>query len=177
MLGKLMGTVAGSLTVFGIYLIGMFGLAVYRGWTEQIPIELVPWFILFQIVGVLFYAAIFMAIGASVSQLKEAQAMLLPVWMLLMAPMFVWFVLVREPNGPMATYFSLFPPVTPTTMMLRMATGQEIPVWQPVLGLILTILATLVIVVLAARIFRVGILWQGKTPKLTEILKWAVVGS
>ena len=176
MSGKLLGTVAGSLTIFGIYLIGAYGLASYRGFTEQIPFNLAPWFIVFQVMGVLFYAAIFLAIGASVSQLKEAQAMLLPVWMLMMSPMFVWLFIVRDPLGPMATWFSLFPPATPTCMMLRMATGQSIPIWQPILGLILTCLATLAIVVIAARIFRVGILWQGKTPKITEILKWAVTG-
>jgi ABC-type Na+ efflux pump permease subunit len=176
MSGKLLGTVAGSLTVFGIYLIGAYGFATYKGWTDQIPFQIVPWFIVFQIIGVLFYAAIFLAIGASVSQLKEAQAMLLPVWMLMMSPMFVWIFIVRDPLGPMAKYFSLFPPAAPTAMMLRMATGQSIPIWQPILGVILTTICTLVIVVIASRIFRVGILWQGKTPKLTEILKWAVTG-
>ena len=176
MSGKLIGTVAGSLTVFGIYLIGAYSFATYKGWTDQIPFQIVPWFVVFQIMGVLFYAAIFLAIGASVSHLKEAQAMLLPVWMLMMSPMFVWLFIVRDPLGPMAKYFSLFPPAAPTAMMLRMATGQTIPVWQPILGLVLTAISTLVIVVIASRIFRVGILWQGKTPKIGEILKWAVTG-
>ncbi len=176
MSGKLLGTVAGSLTVFAIYLVGAWVLTVQRGWSDQIPFELVPWFIVFQVLGVLFYASMFLAIGASVSQLKEAQSMLLPVWMLMMSPMFVWIFIVRDPLGPLATYFSLFPPATPTAMMLRMATGQTIPIWQPVLGTILTLIATLFIVVVASRIFRVGILWQGKTPKLSEILKWAVSG-
>jgi ABC-2 type transport system permease protein len=176
MSGKLLGTVAGSLTIFAIYLIGAWFLTVQRGWTDRIPFELIPWFVVFQVLGVLFYASIFLAIGASVSQLKEAQSMLLPVWMLMMCPMFVWIFIVRDPLGPMATYFSLFPPATPTAMMLRMATGQSIPSWQPILGSILTLIATLFIVVVASRIFRVGILWQGKTPKLSEILKWAVSG-
>jgi len=176
MTGKLLGTVAGSLTVFVIYLAGAYVMCIYRGWTDKIPFELAPWFIVFQIMGVLFYAAIFMAIGASVSQLKEAQTMLLPVWMLLMSPMFVWIFIVRDPLGKMATGFSLFPPATPTTMMLRLATGQSIPWWQPMLGFILTAIATIFIVYLAARIFRVGILWQGKSPRIGEILKWAFTG-
>lgn len=176
MSGKLLGTVAGSLTVFTIYLLGMYFVAENRGWTESVPFHLVPWFVLFQILGVLFYAAIFMAVGASVSQLKEAQSMLLPVWMMLMSPMFIWIFIVQDPNGSIAKWFSLFPPATPTTMMLRMSTGQTIPIWQPILGILLTGLATVAIVIIAGRIFRVGILWQGKTPKISEIIKWGLSG-
>lgn len=176
MTGKLLGTVAGSLTTFLIYWGGVFTITSNQGWTEFIPMGIVPWFIVFQIVGVLFYASIFMAVGASVSQLKEAQSMLLPVWMLLMAPLFVWFIIVRDPQGPLAMGFSFFPPTAPTTMVLRMATGQTIPFWQPIVALLGTLVGTLIIVVLAGRIFRVGILWQGKTPKISEILKWAFVG-
>ena len=176
MMGKLLGTVGGSLTIFGIYLIGAYSMAGYRGWTDLVPLGLIPWFLVFQVVGVFFYASIFLAVGASVTQLKEAQSMLLPVWMMLMLPLFIWFVIVQDPLSGLSVGISLFPPATPTTMMLRMATGQSIPLWQPILGLVLTLLTTLLIVVLAGRIFRVGILWQGKTPKVRELLKWAVVG-
>ena len=177
MMGKLIGTVGGSLTIFAIYLSGGYSLAAFRGWTALIPFELIPWFLVFQVAGVFFYASIFLAVGASVSQLKEAQSMLLPVWMLLMLPLFIWFVIVQDPLSRLSVLISLFPPATPTTMLLRLATGQQIPTWQPALGLVLTTLSTLLIVVLAGRIFRVGILWQGKTPKLGELIKWAVVGS
>ena len=155
MMGKLIGTVGGSLTIFAIYLIGGYSLAAYRGWTDIVPLGLIPWFLLFQVAGVFFYASIFLAVGASVSQLKEAQSMLLPVWMMLMLPLFIWFVIVQDPLSQLSVLISLFPPATPTTMMLRMATGQAIPLWQPILGLVLTTLTTLMMVVLAGRIFRV----------------------
>ena len=176
MCGKLLGTVAGSMTVFAIYFVGAFVIAGSGGHLDQVPFELVPYFVVFQIVAVLFYASIFLAIGASVSQLKEAQAFLLPVWILMTSPMFVWLFIVRDPLGPFATWFSFFPPATPTCMMLRLATGQAIPIWQPILGLLVTSVATICIVAIAGRIFRVGILWQGKTPRFREILKWAVAG-
>ena len=177
MMGKLLGTVGGSLTIFAIYLLGAYGVALWRDWTDQIPLDLIPWFVVFQIVGVFFYASIFLAVGASVSQLKEAQSMLLPVWMLLMLPLFIWFVIVQDPLSRLSTTISLFPPATPTTMMLRLATGQQIPLWQPILGLILTVASTLLIVALAGRIFRVGILWQGKLPKISELARWAIWGA
>ncbi len=176
MMGKLIGTVAGSLTVFGIYFVGAILLAQFRGWTGMIPFQLFPWFVAFQILGVMFYASVFMAVGSSVSQLKEAQSMLLPVWMVMMLPVFVWLNVVREPNSSLAVGLSFFPPATPSMMVLRLATGQTIPIWQPILGIIICLLATILCVIISARIFRAGMLWQGKTPKLSEILRWAIHG-
>lgn len=173
MLGKLLGTVSGSLTVFVIYVSGMLVWSFYTGASDQIPFELVPWFVVFQILGVLFYASMFLAIGASVSQLKEAQPFLMPVWLLMAMPLFVWLILIRDPLSSTSVGLSLFPPTSPTAMMLRMATGQTIPWWQPVLGALLLALATLAVVLVASRIFRAGILWQGKTPRIVEIVRWA----
>ena len=171
MIGKLIGVVGGSLTVFSIYITGIVIVAVNQNY--DVPFEILPWFVVFQVLGVFFFGALFMAVGASVNQLKEAQAMLIPIWMLLMCPMFVWPILVGEPNGSVAVGMSLFPPSTPTTLMLRMATGQTVPMWQPIVGLVLMVASTLFVVHIAGRIFRVGILWQGKTPTMKEIFKWA----
>jgi len=176
MLGKLLGTVGGSMTVFCIYLAGVMVIAQRVPFLNDVPLSLIPWFIAFQILGVLFYAAIFMAVGASVNQLKEAQSMLMPVWMMMMCPMFVWLLILRSPNGGLAVGMSLFPPATPTTMVMRLATGVTVPVWQLALGMVLLAVATLAAVLLAGRIFRAGILWQGKTPKFSEIVRWAISG-
>lgn len=173
MAGKLLGTVAGSLTVFAIYFAGSYFVAQQRGWTENLPLHLLPWFIVFQIFGVLFYASIFMAVGSSVSQLKEAQSLLLPVWMVMMLPIFVWLLIIRDPLGPLATGMSFFPPSTSTTMILRLATNQTIPTWQLLTSLLILIVSTIAIVVVAGRIFRVGLLWQGNVPKLNQLLQWA----
>ncbi|HMP79360.1 MAG TPA: ABC transporter permease, partial [Pirellulaceae bacterium] len=176
MIGKLLGTVGGSLTVFLIYLAGGIFVLQRRGMLDHFPIELAPWFVAYQIVGVLFFAAIFMAVGASVSQLKEAQSLLLPVWMLMMLPMFMWILILQDPKGTLAVVFSYFPPSAGTTMVLRLATGVSIPIWERLLTLLVMVLATLAVIAVAARIFRVGILWQGKTPRITEIIRWGFRG-
>ncbi len=176
MTGKLLGTVAGSVCILSVYLAGGLGLAWYKDWLEFVPWGLVPWFIAYQILAVLFFNSIFLAIGASVNQLKEAQSLLLPVWLLMALPMFVWFNLVREPNGKLATWLSFFPPSTPLVMTLRLGTQTAVPVWQPIAGFAVMLLATLVGVYLAGRIFRVGILWQGAAPKLRDLARWALSG-
>ena len=175
MAGKLMGNVAGSLTVFLVYATGAYALANYNGWTDMVHLELMPLFMLYQLLGVLFFSSIFMSIGAAVSQLKEAQSMLLPVWMLLMCPMMVWFNVIREPNGGVATGMSFFPPATPMMMTIRLTTGATIPTWQIITSIVGLIVATALCVIAAGRIFQIGILWQGKTPKISQLAKWVLI--
>ena len=137
-----MGNVAGSLSVVAIYAVGGFAAAVYNGWTDIIPWDLVPWFLVFQVLAVLLFSSIFMAVGAAVTQLKEAQSMLLPVWLLMCMPMFVWLQIVREPNGPLAVGFSLFPPSAPLVMVLRLASEEVVPAWQLALSLVVLVATT-----------------------------------
>ncbi len=174
--GKLFGNVAGSLTVATIYLAGAYGLAKYNDVLDVVHFDILPWFLVFQVLAVLMFSSIFMAIGASVNQLKEAQSLLLPVWILVVFPLFIWLNIVREPNGDFATWFSLVPPFIPMLMCLRMASSTAVPLWQPIVGLGIMIVVTFIAVFLAGRVFRIGILMQGKTPKLTDLIRWALTG-
>ena len=176
MYGKLLGNVGGSLTIVLIYLTGGLALARYNETLDMIPLRVVPWFLLFQVLAVLMFSSLFLAIGSSVNHLKEAQGLLMPIWILVAAPLFVWFNVVREPTGDFATGLSLVPFFTPMLMVLRMACSAAIPLWQPALGAILTLATTAVCVFGAGRIFRIGVLAQGKTPKFTQLLQWAITG-
>lgn len=172
MAGKLLGTVAGSLTVFGFYAVGGYLFAAQQNYLDYLPLDILPWFIVYQLGAVLFYSSIFLAIGSSVSQLKEAQSLMMPVWLMLVLPLMTWFVIVQKPDGGLALGMSLFPPTAPTIMVLRLSTGSTVPLWQLLLSLLLLGAAIVLCVYLAGRIFRIGILWQGKAPQLSQILKW-----
>jgi ABC-2 type transport system permease protein len=173
MLGKLLGNVGGSLSVIAIYVAGGYFLVRHNGWTAWIPWDMLPWFLVLQVLAVLQFSSLFMAVGASVNQLKEAQAVLLPLWIVLAFPMFVWLQIVREPMGALATGLSFFPPATPMVMVLRLATDVVIPPWQNAGALVLLVATTVACVYVAGRIFRVGLLWQGRTPGVRELARWA----
>jgi ABC-2 type transport system permease protein len=136
----------------------------------------VPWFLAFQILAVLMFGSLFMAVGAACNQLKEAQSMLLPLWLIMMLPMFVWFQVVGDPTGSFATWLSFVPPGTPLLMVLRLSSSAAVPWWQPALGIVVMLAATWLCVFAAARVFRIAILAQGKTPRLVELLRWAMRG-
>jgi ABC-type Na+ efflux pump permease subunit len=158
MTGKLLGNVAGSFVIFAIYGLGGFLIAQHNQWDFNLGWSQAPWLLVFQVLGVLFFSSIFLAIGASVSEIKEAQSLLLPVWLLLMFPMMVWFVVVRDPNGAVAVALSFFPPATPMMMSLRLASGQTIPEWQAPLAATLMLITTYIVVSLASRLYRASLL-------------------
>lgn len=171
MTGKLLGNVGASLLVFALYGVGAYIMLVRQDMQNLIPMNLVPWFIVFQILGVLFFSSIFMAIGASVRELKEAQSLLLPVWLVMMLPMMVWFVAVRDPLGPVSVALSLFPPSAPMMNILRMGTGTTIPIWQPILGAILLGIATAGVIWMAGRVYRTSLLRNDSVKSLTQFIQ------
>jgi len=176
MLGKLLGGVGVSLTTTAVYAAGGVGAAYYMKASSTVPFGALPWLFVYGIAAALMFGALFVALGSACSDLRESQSVLMPVWLLALAPMFIWLPLVKEPGGKLALYASLFPPFTPMLMLLRQATPGGVPAWQPWVGLAEVIAFTVLCVWAAGRIFRVGILMQGKPPRLGEILKWAVRG-
>jgi ABC-type Na+ efflux pump permease subunit len=176
MTGKLLGCVAGSLTIVLVYGLGAVGVAYYYGVLNLVPLGIVPWFLVYQVLAVLLFSSLFMAVGACVNDRKEAQSMLIPLMLLIMIPMFVWFSVVQHPTGTFATWMSLVPPATAMLMVLRMAASPDIPLWQPALGVLILLAATGVCVFAAGRIFRIAILAQGQTPKFKQLWQWIVTG-
>ncbi|MCH7814330.1 MAG: ABC transporter permease [Planctomycetes bacterium] len=176
MLGKLIGVVGVSLTITGVYLFGGYMAAHHYGLADHLPVPLLIWFFVFQALAIIMYGSLFIAIGAACSEMKEAQSTVMPVILLACVPMFVAINLIKEPTSAFAVGMSFFPPGTPMLMVLRMAAAPEIPLWQPIAGVAVTLATSLLCVWTAGRVFRVGILMQGKGAKFNEMLRWVVRG-
>jgi ABC-2 type transport system permease protein len=176
MTGKLLGNVGVSLTLVAVYFIGGYVIAAQYGHSRLIPPRLVGWFLVYEILAVLLYGSVFIAIGAACSDFKDAQSLLMPVMIVLVAPMMIWFHILDQPMSTFATWVSLIPPSTPMIMVLRMATTSAVPLWQPLAGIAGVLAMTLVCAVAAGRIFRIGMLSQGKAPRLAELARWMVRG-
>ena len=87
------------------------------------------------------------------------------------APWMVFMPILNDPDSPLAVVMSLIPFFTPMLMPLRMAVEMP-PAWQVALSYLLTIGACALMIWLASRIYRVGILMYGKRPSPREIWKW-----
>ena len=118
MAGKLLGGVGGSLTVVVVYAGGALAAAWYFDALHLVPLRIVPWFLAYKVLAVMMFGSLFTAVGAACNQLKEAQGMLMPIWLLMMFPLFVWLQVVRDPTGSFGTWLSFVPPATPLLMVL-----------------------------------------------------------
>ncbi len=176
MLGKLIGFVGVALTLVTLYGIGGYVVADYYGYSEWAPVHLIGWFVVFQSLAILMFGSLFLAAGACCSDLREAQNLVLPIWLVLMIPMFTLGTVLQHPASQFSVVLSLFPFATPIIMMIRMAIPPYPPLWQPIVGIIGTLVTTLICVWAAGRIFRIGLLMQGKAPKFTDMVKWVVRG-
>ncbi len=174
MMGKVLGATLVSLTLSGLYLGTVAALMWRMGVLDLVPPSLVLWFVFFQLVSLLMFGSIFAAIGASCSEIRDAQNLMFPVMLLVMLPFFVFMPIMQSPNSPFATGMSLFPPATPMLMMLRIAIPPGPPWWEIALGVGLTTLFTLACVWAGAKIFRIGILAQGQAPTLGKLVRWVL---
>lgn len=176
MLGKLLGVMAVSLTLISLYLAGGYFVANYFDKSDLIPLSQIVWMLVYGAAAMLMFGAIFSAIGAACSEIKDAQTLLMPVMILVVLPLMLIVPIIQAPNSPLATGVSFFPPATPMMMITRMAVPPGIPMWQPIAGVPLVLAFSAICVFAAGRVFRIGILIQGKPPKISELLKWVVRG-
>jgi ABC-2 type transport system permease protein len=131
--------------------------------------------IAFFVLGFVFYAAAFAAVGAMVDNEQEAQQAQMPVVLLLVASIvFVQNILIA-PDGTLATVMGILPFSAPIVMPLRLASSQ-VPPAQVAMALASVTIGAAVVTWLASRIYRVGILMYGKRPTLAELGRWIARG-
>ena len=185
MMGKLVGIGLVGLTQFGIWAIVVLGVGFsgiflpdniamvqsIGGLFGSINmVEICFYFILFFIGGYLMYASMFAAIGAMVDSQEDTQQYMMPITILVLFAFYAGFFSAQNPDGPLAFWTSIIPFTSPIVMMVRVPFG--VPWWQMLLSVALLAITVILIVKLAAKIYRVGILMYGKKPTYAEIIKW-----
>ncbi len=172
MMGKLVGAIMTSMTLSLLYLGALFFFLWRNGLGNFVPPSLYVWFFVFQLLGLLIYGSILSAIGAACTEIKDAQNMMLPVMLLTFIPLFTWLPIMQSPTSSFSRILSLIPPATPLLMLLRIAIPPGPPWWEIALGILLTTAFMFLCVWASAKIFRMGILSQGQSASMGNLVKW-----
>jgi ABC-2 type transport system permease protein len=136
-----------------------------------VSVKLLVLLLLFFLVGYIFYAALHAAIGSMVNSEQEAQQAALPVMFLLIGTFIFVQPILLDPTGMLAVVMSWLPFSSPIIMPLRM-TVIQVPTATLIGSLAVGALACVLVVWLAGRIYRVGMLMYGKRPSIGELIRW-----
>lgn len=132
--------------------------------------QIVLWFILYFLGGYLLYASIFAALGGAIDNNDDAQQFTLPVTIPVIFALYVGIYGAMNPDGPMVFWCSFIPFFSPVVMMVRLPFG--VPSWQLWLSFAILVVTFLLMVKIAAKIYRTGILMYGKKVTYKDLWKW-----
>ncbi|MBI4535835.1 MAG: ABC transporter permease [Ignavibacteriae bacterium] len=171
MSGKILGLSGLGLTQMGFWALIGAALSLRLGFdfaSADQALLLVVYFVL----GYLFYAAVFIALGSPVTTEQEAQQISSYLVIFLVLPIALAIPAMQNPNALWIKVLTYVPFFTPTMMALR------IPIAMPsVVEVVTTVLIMVAAIyggmLVAGRIFRVAILATGKRATLAEMVRWA----
>jgi ABC-2 type transport system permease protein len=181
MLGKLVGVSLVALTQFAIWGLLIGGFSVYgvatlkgQGMDLQIPpvsAANVVCFVLFFLLGFFTYASVYAVIGSIVKTYDESQGFLLVAIVPLLLSFYLVFPVVRSPESTVAFWASVIPLSSPVIMPVRIV-SQTVPFWQIGLSILLGFGTVILLMWMAARIYRIGMLMYGKRATIPEVWRW-----
>jgi ABC-2 type transport system permease protein len=129
-------------------------------------VSVVAWFVL----GFAFYASIFAVAASLVSRQEDLGAVLMPTTLVLVAALVIGIQASGDPGGTLAIVTSYVPGLSPLVMPVRQAAG-DVALWEIPLAVVLSLVATGLIVRLGGRVYAGALLRTSGKTKLREALK------
>jgi ABC-2 type transport system permease protein len=172
MVGKIIGKGAVGLLVLVLYAGAGILALIAATMLDLIAWQNVVFLLVYFVIAYFIVASLMAAIGAAVTELAEAQALMTPINLVLMIPMLLWLPIMRNPNGTFAQVCSFVPLINPFVMVLRISGPEQIPGWQIAASIFIGVLTVVALVWASAKIFRVGVLMYGKPPNFSTLLRW-----
>jgi ABC-2 type transport system permease protein len=177
MFGKILGNAAASILQYGVWVLmtSLFIKVLGPRFGVNIALGGGPWtlafLVMFFLLAFFLYCSLFAALGAASQDQQNLSQLALPLVMFLIVPIVMITAIIMSPSAPVIIVLSLFPLTAPIVMFLRILVGGAAP-WE-ILASIGILLATIAaVIVLSAKIFRIGLLMGGKRFRLGEVLRW-----
>jgi len=195
MLGKILGVTMVALTQFITWIVMIVGFALFfsnkhssmdnLGFNTDIILQIsqiseglfmlnyiliIFVFIFYFILGYIFYSSIYAAIGSAVDNETETQQFTIFAVIPLMISLYGSVSIINNPEGDLAFWLSVIPFTSPVSMVARIPFG--VPEWQLIASMLILLVSAFIMVILAGKIYRIGILMHGNKINLKELWTW-----
>lgn len=155
-----------------------------QNWSNQSPfVELIYqqiqfgnmllFFILFFLAGYLFYGSFFAMIGAAMGSESDGQQFIIPISLLLLASLVAGYFVIYFPDSVLSSWFGFIPFTSPVVMMVELSNGfAEGASWKLFFSLFILLMSAFLMLYIAGRIYKNGILQFGHRIRFGMFLKW-----
>jgi ABC-2 type transport system permease protein len=168
--------------IVGIGLVGLLQLAIVAAatlaavaatnvvTTPAVGVTAVLGYLLWFLLGFLFYATAYATLAALVSRPEEVQGTVGLINVFQIGAYLLAYVYLVNPSSPLALVASVLPPFAPILMAVRIS-GGDLPGWQIGLALVLIVAATAGLVWLAGRVYANSAMRIGSRVKFTDAFR------
>ncbi|HRP52702.1 MAG TPA: ABC transporter permease [Fluviicola sp.] len=134
---------------------------------------MILYFLIFFCLGYLFYGAFFAALGATAGSESDGQQFLIPLILILCFSLISGYYTLENPDSSWSQFFLCFPFTAPVVALVKLsigfAAGTE---YQLFLAMFILFVSGILILQLAARLFKNGLLHFGHSLKLRTLIQW-----
>ena len=127
-------------------------------------------FVVYFLLGYLFYSAMFAAIGSAVDSETETQQFIMFAIIPLALGFYGSMSIMNNPDGVMSFWLSIVPFTSPIAMLARIPFG--VSTWELLLSISILFLSVLGMIFIASKIYRMGILMYGSKVSYKDLWKW-----
>ena len=179
MFGKIIASCLAGLT----QLVGIFGSALLfynlnrASWQGNqminsifnIPPDLLLYMILFFLLGFFIYGMMYGAVGSLVSKIEDIGSVAMPIILVFVIGFVVVMSSIEDPNNAIGMKICSFVPFTSSMAMFARVAMGSVSTGEIALSIAILVASTVLIGILAAKIYRAGVLMYGTRPKLRTI--------
>lgn len=179
MFAKILGVGLLSLTQLALLmLVGYFSLTSNDGLSSmegflgfsEVPVSTIIYAAIFFVLGYFLYATLAALLGSLVSRIEDVQQMITPMTLLIVAGFMIAMFGLSAPDATFVTITSYIPFFTPMLMFMRVGM-LNLPVWEPILGIIILVATIMILAIFGARVYKGGVLMYGKSNSYKDIKK------
>jgi len=176
MRGKIIGNIGVGLTQLVVWLIfAWVGLIIAERFIPvvqdiSISTDYIVVLLLVFLPSFVMVAAIMAAIGATMTETKEAQQISSLFSLPMMIPYYLSSTIMMNPNGPLAIILSFFPITAPITLIMQMG-FTVVPAWQIAINIAILVIFAILAIWFAGKAFRMGMLRYGKKLSFKDVLR------
>ncbi len=134
---------------------------------------MITFFVLFFILTYIFYGSLFLAIGAGQGSEGDGQQFILPIFAVLLSTVYCAYFILSNPESSAGEWLQYLPFTAGPIWLVKISQGlDKNAIFSLILSLVYLLLSSIILLFLAGKIYKNGVLSNGHRVGFKHLWKW-----